>query len=81
MNPFQMRQDPFRQRGMARMPNQSQQPEGQPRNNLLICANCQNDIDPTTIALHHCEGGCICRTCVEQFGSLDSPEIKPTNKA
>ncbi|CAF1147181.1 unnamed protein product [Adineta steineri] len=42
-----------------------------PGNNSLNCANCQNSIDPGNVALHHCEGGCICRTCLENYGSLD----------
>ncbi|CAF1152690.1 unnamed protein product [Adineta steineri] len=42
-----------------------------PTNTSLNCANCQNSIDPGNVALHHCEGGCICRTCLENYGSLD----------
>jgi hypothetical protein len=38
----------------------------------LSCASCQNDLDPNNVALHHCEGGCICRICVETYGNLDS---------
>ncbi|CAF1154576.1 unnamed protein product [Adineta ricciae] len=37
----------------------------------FTCANCQKGTDFSNIALHHCEGGCICRACVQKFGSFN----------
>ncbi|CAF1158375.1 unnamed protein product [Rotaria sordida] len=59
-------------------------PEEQSERNSLInsplcCANCQNGVDPSDIQLHHCEGGCICRSCVEKYGNLDEQEQNLTN--
>jgi hypothetical protein len=50
---------------------ENQSRKGSPTNNQFYCANCQNRLHPNNISLHHCDGGCICRTCVEKYGSLN----------
>lgn len=42
-----------------------------PTNSQLCCASCQNNLDYMNVSLHHCAGGCICRICVETYGTLD----------
>ncbi|CAF3463449.1 unnamed protein product [Rotaria sp. Silwood1] len=50
-----------------------------PTSNPFYCTNCQSSVDPRDILLHHCEGGGICRTCVEKYGNLDSYEKNLTD--
>lgn len=40
-----------------------------PADSLLHCSNCLNECLANDIALHHCEGDFVCRTCVEQYGN------------
>ncbi|UJR38802.1 hypothetical protein I4U23_031467 [Adineta vaga] len=66
-------------RAMANNWNYNQSPQSQkkqpvqdrPKSTSFLCASCHDDIDFDSIALHHCEGGCICKTCVRMYGSLD----------
>jgi hypothetical protein len=44
-----------------------------------ICTNCQKDVRPTDISLHYCEGGAICRTCLEKYGKIDTTHEKLTS--
>ncbi|CAM4791319.1 unnamed protein product [Rotaria magnacalcarata] len=48
--------------------------------NKFICTNCQCGVNPQDIVLHHCEGGGICRSCLETYGSLESHEKIFANK-
>ena len=36
-------------------------PGNSPRFDLFKCTNCQSNVQPTDVCLHHCEGGVICR--------------------
>ncbi|CAF2048149.1 unnamed protein product [Rotaria magnacalcarata] len=35
--------------------------------NQLVCSLCRSNISSMSISLHHCEGGCICKKCVENY--------------
>jgi hypothetical protein len=37
------------------------------KSNLVSCDICNSELLRHEISLHHCNGGCICRKCVEKY--------------
>ncbi|CAF3141542.1 unnamed protein product [Rotaria sp. Silwood2] len=60
-------------------PSENQSARNLPTNNLFYCTICRSGVEPKDILLHHCEGGGICRTCVETYGNLSDYEQNLTD--
>ena len=70
-NPWMM--DGARPFGLRGHPTENQWGRDSPMGDLFNCTNCQNGLQANDVVLHHCDGGVICRQCLENYGNLDAP--------